>query len=125
MRIIASNSINKQRGVSKFGLLILAILITGFFTIGLKVGPVYIDHNLITGICQDMIDSGEATNLTIAEVRERVSNTLRINNVVGFNLNNIRMSKETGNPVITIAYERRVEMFGNLDVIASFDTVLQ
>ncbi len=125
MRIMATKSLRQQRGIGKFGLLMLVVLITGFFTIGLKIGPLYIDHNLITGICQELIDNGEAANMTVSEVRTRVSNSLRINNITDFNLNNIRLSMETGNPVITVAYERRLELFGNLDVIATFDTVLQ
>ena len=118
-------SLKQQRGVSKFGLLMVLVLITGFFTIGLKVGPLYIDHNLITGICQDLIDNGQAANMTVSDVRQRVSNSLRVNNVSGFDLSDITMRKDSGNPVITVAYERRVEMFANLDVVATFNTVLQ
>ena len=63
--------------------------------------------------------------MTITDVRNRVSNSLRINNVTGFELNDITMRKENNQPVITIAYERRVELFANLDVVAKFDTILQ
>ena len=114
-----------QYGVSKFGLLMLLVLITGFFTVGLKLGPLYVDHNLITGICEELIDNGEAANMTITDVRQRVSNSLRINNVAGFDLNDIRMRKENGVPIITIAYERRLELVANLDIVAKFDTTLQ
>lgn len=125
MNKIALNSLQRQRGVSKFGLLMLVILISAFFTIGLKIGPLYVDHNLITGICQELIDNGEADNMTISDVRTRVSNSLRINNVTGFDLSDIRMRKDSGRPVITVNYERRVELFGNLDVVARFDSTLQ
>lgn len=125
MNRVNRKSLQAQRGVSKFGLLMLVILITGFFTVGLKVGPLYIDHNLITGICQELIDNGEASNMSVTEVRQRVANSLRINNIRDFELEDIRMGQSASGPVITIAYERRVELVGNLDVIASFDTVLQ
>lgn len=118
-------SLHKQKGVSKSGLLLVVVLITLFFTVGLKVGPLYVDHNLITGICQELIDNGEAANMTISDVRDRVSASLRINNVTGFDLSDIRMRKENGNAIITIAYERRIPMVANLDVVAVFDTVLQ
>ncbi|MDP6415375.1 MAG: DUF4845 domain-containing protein [Gammaproteobacteria bacterium] len=83
------------------------------------------DHNLITGICQELIDNGEAANMTVTDVRNRVSNSLRINNVYGFELSDIRMRKENGVPIITVAYERRVELIANLDVVAKFDSTLQ
>ena len=111
--------------MSKTGILMIAVLLGVFFTFGLKVGPIYVDHNLITGICQDLIDNGEANNMTVSDIRNRVSNTLRINNVTGFDLNSIRMRKESNEAIITIAYEKRVPLFANLDVIAVFDTTLE
>ena len=96
-----------------------------FFTIGLKVGPLYIQDNLITGILQELIDNGEADNMTISDIRDRVSNGLRINNVTGFDLNDIRMRRQAGRTTITVNYERRVEMFANLDIVAKFDSTLQ
>lgn len=114
-----------QRGVSKFGLLMLFLFIAGFFTVGLKVAPLYVDHNLITGICEELIENGEAANMTVSDVRQRIGNSLRINNITGFDLSDIRMRRENGQPIISIAYERRVPLVANLDVVAVFDTVLQ
>ncbi len=101
------------------------ILIATFLTFGLKVVPVYVDHNLITGVCEELIENGEAANMTLTDIRQRVSNTLRINSVTNFDLSNITLRKENDKPIITIAYERRVELVANLDVVAKFDTVLQ
>lgn len=125
MKKLTCNSLHRQLGVSKFGLVMLLLMITAFFTVGLKVGPIYVDHNLITGICQELVDNGEASNMTVTDVRNRVSNSLRINNVRDFDLSSIRLRMENGSPIITVAYERRVELFGNLDVVAKFDSVIQ
>ena len=83
------------------------------------------DHNLITGICEGLIENGQASSMSIREVRERVANSLRINAITDFELSNITMRKNRNREAtITIAYERRVALFGNLDMIAKFDTVL-
>ena len=125
MKQIRSKSLREQAGVSKFGLLMVFILIVSFLTFGLKVVPLYVDHNLITGVCEELIENGEAANMTTTDVRQRVSNTLRINNIRDFDLSAITMRKENDQAIITIAYERRVELVANLDVVAKFDTVLQ
>lgn len=125
MKQIRSKSLREQVGASKFGLLMMFILIAAFLTFGLKVVPLYVDHNLITGICEELIENGEAENMTVTDVRQRVSNTLRINNIRNFDLSVITMRKENDQAIITIAYERRVELAGNLDVVAKFNTVLQ
>ncbi|MBT5718208.1 MAG: DUF4845 domain-containing protein, partial [Gammaproteobacteria bacterium] len=51
--------------------------------------------------------------------------TLRINNITDFDLSNITLRKESDQAIISIAYERRVELIANLDVVAKFDTVLR
>ena len=125
MKTLRATNLKVQRGVSKTGLLLLIVLLGLFFTFGLKVGPIYVDHNLITGLCQDLIDNGEANNMTVSDVRNRVSNTLRINNVTDFDLSSIRMRKESGEAIITIAYEKRVPLIANLDIVAVFDNTLE
>ena len=124
MKKIQLKSLREQTGVSKFGLLMVFILIISFITFGLKVVPLYVDHNLISGVCEELIENAEAANMTTTEIRQRVSNTLRINNVTDFAPSSITMGKGNDQAII-IAYERRVELAANLDVVAKFDTVLQ
>ena len=125
MKQIQLKSLREQASVSNFGLFVGFILIMSFITFGLKVVPLYVDHNLISGVYEELIENGEAANMTITEIRQRVSNTLRINNVTDFDLSSITTRKENDQAIIIIAYERRVELAANLDVVAKFDTVLQ
>ena len=67
----------------------------------------------------------EQTRLKSLREHAGVSNTLCINNVIEFGLSSITMRKENDQAIIIIAYERRVELAANLDVVAKFDTVLQ
>ena len=124
MKKTAVNNFSRQRGISSAGVLLIAALLGLFFTVGLKVGPLYVDHNLITGLCQGLIDNGEANSMTVTEVRDRISSTLRINNVTDFDLNSIRLRKENGEAIITVAYEKRVPLIANLDILATFDESL-
>ena len=125
MKQIQLKSLREQASVSKFGLFVGFILIMLFITFGLKVVPLYLDHNLISGVYEELIENGGAANMTITEIRQRVSNTLRINNVTDFDLSSITTRKENDQAIIIIAYERRVELAANFDVVAKFDTVLQ
>ncbi len=110
-----------QRGFSKLGLLMLLIVLVSGLTVGLKILPVYLDHNFVRGAAEDLIANGRAASLTQAEVREEIAGALRVNNVRDFNLNSITLQRENANPVLVIDYERRVPLVGNIDVIISFD----
>ncbi len=125
MKIMNINNLKKQQGVYKLGLVVMFLLVAVFLNAGLKVAPLYIDHNLIVGICDELIETGEAENMTITEIRNRVSNTLRINNVTNFDLRSITLRRENSQAIIALVYERRVKLFANLDIIAKFDNVLQ
>lgn len=111
----------RQRGFSKFGLLMtLVVLVTGL-TFGLKVLPIYIDHNFVRGQAESLVESGRAATMTQAEIRAEVGNSLRVNNIREFDLNSITSTRNNGAAVISIVYERRVPLFSNLDVVVSFD----
>ena len=125
MNKTALNHLPRQRGIPSAVVLMIALLLGLFFTFGLKVGPLYVDHNLITGLCQGLIDNGEANTLTVTEVRDRILSTLRINNISDFDLNSILMRKDNGEAVITVAYEKRVPLVANLDIVATFDESLR
>ena len=125
MKQIQLKGLREQAGVSKFGLFMVFILIMSFITFGLKVVPLYVDHNLISGVCEELIENGEAANMTATEIRQRVSSTLRINYVTDFDPSSTTMRIENEQAIIIIAYERRVELAENLYVVAKFDTVLQ
>ncbi len=120
MNKTALNHLSRQRGMAPAVVMMIALVLGLLFTFGLKVGPLYVDHNLITGLCQGLIDNGEANTLTVTEVRDRVSSTLRINNIPDFDLNSIFMREENGEAIITVAYEKRVPLVANLDIVATF-----
>jgi hypothetical protein len=110
-----------QRGFCKLGLSMLVIVLVSGFTGGLKILPLYLDHNFVRGAAEDRIANGCAASLNQAEVREEIAGALRVNNVRDFNLNSITLQRENASPVLVIDYERRVPLVGNIDVIISFD----
>jgi len=110
-----------QRGFSKFGLLMMLVLLVSGLTFGLKILPVYLDHNFVKGVAEELIADGRAATLTQGEIREEIANGLRVNNVRDFNLNSVTLERENAEPVLVIEYERRVPLVANIDVIISFD----
>ncbi|MDP1930334.1 MAG: DUF4845 domain-containing protein [Gammaproteobacteria bacterium] len=110
-----------QRGFSKFGLIMTLVVLVCGLTFGLKVVPVYIDHNFVRGIAESLVESGRAATLTQAEIRGEIANSLRVNNIREFDLNSVTATRNNGAAVITVVYERRVPLFANVDVVVSFD----
>src|SRR5690606_17041806 len=101
-------------------ILTLAIL-GGLLSVGLKLVPVYIDHNVIRGVVESLQESGRASDMTQTEIRTELSNTLRVNNIRDFDLDAVTVNKSNNRTVINLAYEKRVSLFFNIDAVVSFD----
>jgi hypothetical protein len=115
-----------QLGVSKLGLVLLIAFTASILTMGLKVGPFYLDNSVLIGVAEELVVDGTASDLTLDEIRQRFATALRLNGIYGFDLGDIQVSRSNGGrTAIHIAYERRVPMFANLDVIAAFDHTSQ
>ncbi len=124
MKAFTVINLNLQAGASKLELLTAFLVIVPLLTFGLKIGPLYIDHNIVTSYTKDFIESGEMADLTISELRQKVGDNLVMNNVRDFDVTHILMVKESDNQVVKIAYEQRMELFLDLDVVVKSDTVL-
>jgi hypothetical protein len=115
----------KQKGFSKIGLLLTLVILICVLTFGLKVLPIYIDHNYVKNIAQELVESGEAAGMTQAEVRNYIASGMRVNNVHDFDLDAITSTRSNGNATIGIEYEKRVPLVSNIDVIVSFADRIQ
>jgi len=124
MKAFTVINVNLQAGASKLELLTAFLVIVPFLTFGLKMGPLYIDHNIVTSYTKDFIESGEMADHTLSELRRKAGDNLVMNNVRDFDVTHILMVKESDNQVVKIAYEQRMELFLDLDVVVKSDTVL-
>ena len=109
-----------QWGASKFGVVIILLLIGSFFSIAIKIIPVYMDHNLISSVAESMLENGRTDSLTQAEVRREFANSLRVNNIRDFDTSVVTASRTNNKSEISLNYEKRVPLFYNIDAIISF-----
>jgi len=115
-----------QLGVSILGLILLIAFTAFILSMGLKVGPFYLNNRVLIGVAEELVEGGSASELTLDEIRQRFATALRLNGIYGFDLGDIQVSRGNGgSTAIHIVYERRVPMSANLDVIAAFDHTSQ
>lgn len=115
----------QQRGFTKLGFLCMLVVLVSGLTVALKVLPVYIDHNFVRGIAETLVESGRASSMTQTAVREEIAGSMRVNNIYDFDLEAITSTRASGNTVINIAYERRIALVGNIDIVLSFNEQIQ
>ena len=111
-----------QQGLSAFGLLFL-LIIGGFIALcGLKIAPLYYDNYKMDQIFVRVGTEGSPIqNLTVLEIRSRLSRQFGVDGVRDVSPNEIDITRRDGTVTLSLERERRVALFGNLDVVVSFE----
>lgn len=114
---------NKQNGMSGFGFGVVLVLITVATTIGLKLLPIYIEHFSVTSSLK-ALGSDEA-GVEVGAIKSRLLSNFQINDVTNVGRQHIKIKSLGHNKkVVTIDYEVRRPVMGNVDVMVHFvDTV--
>ncbi len=113
---------NKQKGFSFLGLIILLALIAFFVTIILRLYPVYYEYFSVSSIMTRLADEPLENKSAIVK---RLTATMQIDNVKRVKLDDFDIKKTKTGFTVTLDYEDRVEMMGNVDAIAKFNKEIE
>jgi hypothetical protein len=110
---------NKQRGVS-FPVIFLIGVIVALSAVGaMKVGPAYMDFATAKkAIVAVAASEGRAGNVT--EIRKAFDRYANINNITVVAADELEISKEGGELVISFAYAQKIPLFANVSLLIDF-----
>ncbi len=113
---------NRQKGLGVAGWLVLILLFGGAMTIGMKLFPVYMDHNTIANVLDGLaVQPGLGAKRNSA-IEETILQRLKVNNIRDFNMKqNLKLERDNNGVRIILDYEVRVPLVSNVDLVASFD----
>ncbi len=99
---------------------IIAIFIGGFFlTVAFKLGPHYLDNHIIQGAIVQIGQSG-LEGQSSADIRRKVRDFFTINNIRHISSDQVMIKRSGQGVEISLDYEKRIEMFGNVGVVVKF-----
>jgi len=113
-----------QKGASLYALIFVMTLLGIIIFAGLKISPAYIDDRIISNSLRNMRDEGELAKLSLRDTRTRISRTMMANGA-SWSADYIDQVELNGVDYIQVQYEKRVEMFWNIDAIVKFDYMVQ
>jgi len=115
-----SSTLTSQNGASMGGIIFnLAILVfIGFYVA--KVGVFYFDNKTINNSLQDLKDVPYITKKSKGEVVEILRKKLQTNNIE-LQKDEVFVEKTSDKLLVDVIYERRVNMFSNIDAVVSFE----
>ena len=112
--------IQKQRGMSLIGFVIVLSMVIFVSFLGMKIGPLYMEYYSVVSALNGVASERGSANLSPYDLRVKVLNRLYVSYSENVKEKHIKVTR--GNGVhLRVAYEVREPLFGNLDVIARFD----
>ncbi len=110
-----------SRGFSLTGALIWVLLIGGAATLGLKLGPYYLQFWTVRSVMDDTARNPEVAAMGRQAIIQTLEKKLYINDVRSVKNENFSFEKTDTGRVLGVHYEVREHLVANLDVVLTFD----
>ena len=111
---------NKQKGLTLISWLIVIAFVGFNGLMALNVAPVYINDSSVKSIMSNLERDADVRGKDARKLKDIVIKRLKINNLYDIKKDNITVTKGRNSYVVTIEYEPRGRLVGNLDYIISF-----
>ncbi len=117
-------SLKQQKGLSSIGWLFVITIFGLVFTIIAKLAPLYLDNRFVVATLHELAEDSTFPQMTANQVRTKLSKTFRVNNILGKAVESVKINKVKNITLVTIEYEERVNILSNVDVVLTFNSLL-
>lgn len=109
-----------QRGVSLGGLLVGCFILALVALLGMKVAPEYMEYGTIKKITQAIVQDAAMRSASLGEVKNSFTKRAEIDMVTVITAEDLDITKENDNLVISFAYSKKVPLFANISLLIDF-----
>lgn len=111
---------NRQKGLTFISIMIILGLIAFFVMIGLKVGPIYMNHNKVVSTLAAVEGMNGIENMSKREIELTIAKRLSMNYVDKIKYHDFEIRRQGELLTVSIDYERVEKFMGNLSVLVEF-----
>lgn len=119
-------TVSNQKGVSALFVLIFLAMFAFALLSGFKLYPVYFDHWAVVSTADSFGEDPELAQLSEREYKKRFNLRLQTNNIRDFDFDeSIEVDMQEDFLLLNIDYEKRVNIYKNIDAVVSFKEELE
>ena len=111
---------SRQKGITLIGLVIVLTLLGFVAFIGLKMFPVYQEYFSVVQAMKSVAKQPGVNRQEPRQIQEMLIKRMYVSYVESVERQHIKVSRGS-TPVLTVSYEVRRSLIGNLDFVAKFD----
>ena len=120
MKKIMNNPISKQRGLTMISWIIVIVFLLFQGVIAMNVLPVYMTDSSVKSIMKELPNDVATKGLSTSGLKILLAKRLSMNSIYTIKSDHIEVKKGRGENIVTIEYEPRGKLIGNLEYIVSF-----
>lgn len=110
----------RERGMSLLSVALLLFLVIFFGTLVIKLSGPYYDQFTLDSMLSKMAQEMSGRQVSEADIRDRLVKNMNINNIDLDLKKSLSVDSRSSQPKIILDYEKRIHIFGNVDVVLSF-----
>jgi hypothetical protein len=115
------SSLQNQRGMTAIGWIIVLGLIAFFTLIALRLVPLYLEYGKVSSVLESLENEPGVTRKPKVEIQRLIGRRFDINDVRNLDPKIAEVESRGGRLTVTMAYERRTNMVGNVDLVVKFN----
>jgi hypothetical protein len=112
---------SKQQGLTFISWLVVLVMIGMFVLVGIKVTPVYLENFAVKKTLESLQQEPLISRKSVREIRKMLMRRLDMNSIYDLNKDDIAIKRSGGVTTITISYEERRNIVGNLSLVMTFE----
>jgi hypothetical protein len=111
---------HQQRGLTMFGFLFVAIVFIVIAMLAMKLVPAYIEFFSVKKILSTMGQDADVRSKSNAEIRNDFAKRASVGYVTVVKPEDLSVERQGGVPVISVEYEFRAKLVGNVSLVVDF-----
>jgi hypothetical protein len=111
----------KQRGVSFFGFLMVAVVLIFVALFGMKLVPAYIHNAQIGEIFREISADQALRDAPVKDIEEAYRKRAMMNNIDDLKVEDITIEQESGSLRLSANYSVKIPLVGNITLLLEFN----
>jgi hypothetical protein len=110
----------QQHGLTMFGFLFVAVVLVVVAMLAMKLLPAYIEFFSVKKVLATMGQESDLRSKSNAEIRDDFTRRASVAYVTVVKPEDLSVDRRSGTPVISVAYEFRAKLVGNVSLVVDF-----
>lgn len=116
---------NRQNGITLMGFLMVLVVVGAVALIVMKLFPMYTEFYNVKGAMEEFAASPGSGNKAMPQIQAEMERRFDIAYVTTLTGKDVKVTRDGRSMVMSVNYEVRKEMVGNLDVVGRFTHSVQ